>query len=263
MRASEEYLSWMIALVILSPVAIIIFLIYLFGTVPITNSLSQSQSYVNFLTLSQKTGEIIVTPGLSPSLPSNKFMMQIYVNSTCLSYLDTLSRVAVLSYPSNPNTLINNFAICIGSLSNNVWPYSSNSATLQNAFPFWIGYTAISSRSAILNGFSAFNAYVLSVNGSKGSFSFYNTSTASQAQQIMSYNCVRFLGGNLNSQYAFQYVNSLQCSSLGNSFISITNNCTESTCYQPFAFMHGSPAEFQYQECKYSSGNYECYTLLI
>ncbi|MCW1291956.1 MAG: hypothetical protein QXV12_00790 [Candidatus Rehaiarchaeum fermentans] len=267
MRASEEYLSWMIALILLAPVAIIIFLIYFFGIAPITNSLSQVQSYVNFLMLSQKTGEVIISPGISPSLPYNKFMIQIYVNSSCLTYLDYLSRVGIMSYPSDPNSLLNNFAVCIGSFSNNIWPYSPNNLSLiTNSIPVWMGYLIINSSSAYFPNYS-FNLSVHAIKGSKGALSFFNSESLSQVSQTLAFNCLSFLRNKIyrsnSSNYAFQYITSLQCASLSKSFISIENNCVNSSCYQPFAFMHGSPAEFQYQECHFNAGIYNCYTYLI
>jgi hypothetical protein len=280
MRGSEEYLSWLIALVIVAPIGIILALIYLFGTSPVSHELSSASSYVSYVTSSIYSGSSYIAGGISPSLNENQVLFQIYVNNSCLYYLDLLGRNGLLLNPVDPRALLNKFAVCTATINNNAlgkyaWVFSSSNSLLpvEYGIPPWIvqGANYIANNNVTYVISSSINYTLSEINGSHGFMSFYypyEYDDLNLVENEGAFSCIKFFGSVINNQLAAQYLSQISCAALpiensNPTFIAIPTYCYPNLpCYAPMAFLHGSPARFLLQICKYQFNEFICQTKL-
>ena len=261
-KGISEFLSFILSIIILIPIAIIAYFIITAGANKVISSSESITEYVSSTLVAIQTGNSIVLPPISPNLPGHTFLSQFYGSSSCISYLNELSREAILISPSNPSSLSGTYFVCIGtfslkpiSLSQRFWNYlPSNGEESDNAsFPGWFPDLAAynSKSSTIASG----------INGSTGTLSYFTQ--PQNPETILSSSCVSFFNATtVNYGYGQPgaYITTLTCDPLTynnkSMFISaVPPSCSGSCGINPIAFLYGNPGYIKFQECNYNGGN--------
>ena len=257
-KGISEFLSWMIALVIMIIFSAVIVYIFLAGSSSIRSLVQSPNTYVTQTDAALTAGFSIVTGPTVPSFSDNQFMAQFYGSPQCISLLDQLSRTAILTTPNNPASLNGYYFVCSGSF--NIDAISPSQATWaptpeypDNAsFPGWF--------SSVLNSKDSKNTS--GVNNSVGTMSFFTAINNPSA--ALGSSCVSFLDAvtqKYGSGVPSAYITSMECAPLPlkNSiptYISIKDgSCSADPASCPLAFLHGNPGSFQLQTCTYSGGS--------
>ncbi|MCL5016594.1 MAG: hypothetical protein M1441_00420 [Candidatus Parvarchaeota archaeon] len=252
-------LGIIITIIVLIPVVIIVAYIFIYGVHSVKAVAQSLSAYVEQVSLAIKSGSSLVVAPASPSLSNDQFMAQFYGNSTCISYLDQLSRITVLSLPQNPNSLAGEYFLCSGSYNpsaikqDSVWNYLPSTPG-GASFPYW--FTNVAQLNSPSSDLAA------GINGSAGTLSYYEN--PADIATTLGQSCDEFF--NAVTAYGTAtpsaYITSLQCVPIasGNStyFISVSGpSCAGTTngCYSnPMAFLYGNPGQISYQSCVYHGG---------
>ncbi len=262
-RGISEFLSFIIAIIILIPIAVIAYFIITAGANKVVSSSESINQYVSSTITALQTGNSIVLPPDSPNLPATTFLAQFYGDSSCINYIDQLSREAILISPSNPSSLSNTYFVCIGTFSlspiipgQDFWNYlpSNNGEKADNAsFPGWF--------SSLSNYNSPSSTLASGINGSTGTLSYFTQ--PSNPEITLSNSCVSFFNAT-TTKYGYgqpgAYITSLTCAPLTynnkSAFISVVPpSCSGACGNNPMAFLYGNPGYIKFQECTYNGGS--------
>ncbi|MGC8533171.1 MAG: hypothetical protein ACP5MV_00885 [Candidatus Parvarchaeum sp.] len=263
-KGISEFLSFILSIIILIPIAIIAYFIITAGANKVISSSESITQYVSSTLTAMQTGNSVVLPPVSPDLPKYTFLSQFYGSSSCINDLNELSREAILISPSNPSSLSNTYFVCIGTFSLspisrnqafwNYLPSSSNNEGPDNAsFPGWFPDLSAynSPTSTIASG----------INGSTGTLSYFLQS--SNPEVSLSNSCVSFFNAD-TIRYGYgqpgAYITTLTCAPLTynnrSAFINVVPpSCSSSCGNDPMAFLYGNPGYIKFQECSYNGGN--------
>ncbi len=259
-KGITEFLAFMLSIIILIPIAIIAYFIITAGANKVVSSSESVSQYVSSTLTAVQTGNSVVLPPISPNLPSETFLSQFYGSNSCISYLDELSREAILVSPVNPSSLSNTYFVCIGTFSLSpiivtqaFWDYLPTAGADNASFPGWfpnvLKYNSL--KSAIASG----------INGSTGTLSYFLQS--SDPQTALSESCDNFFNAT-TKKYGYgepgAYIKSITCAPLTYNnqsvFISaIPPSCSGACGNNPIAFLYGNPGYIKFQECSYNGGS--------
>ncbi len=260
-KGVSSFLALIVSLVILIPVGFVVFLIITSGTGKLVSVSQSVAGYVSAMLGAVSVGNAVIVPPVAPSLQGGTFMAQFYGSSSCMQYIDQLSRAAILSEPLNPSNLTGQYFICIGSINVNQiavtqkeWDYLSPSGSGYASFPYWFPNAGqLNSNSGTAGGLA----------GSDGTLSYYVN--VANPSTLLSDSCVYFFDAD-TAQYGTgtpsAYITSLSCvpmtSQKSSLFVSVdTSTCQSSgTCgSNPFTFLYGDPGTITTQICQYGGGN--------
>ncbi len=260
-RGLSSFTSFIIAIIVLIPVLFVILIVITAGSSSIKAAVQSVSAYVSETTAALNTGESVIVGGLSPVLQSDQFMAQFYGSASCISFLNQLSRVGVLTTPSDPSTLDGTYFICFGTYNSNGIGSSTMSSsysdwsslpTQQNnaTFPNWLDI------SKYITGFTASDA--AGISGSEGALSYFVNTNPIAA---LSSSCTAFFNATtpVGTDTPAQYVTNLECVTLGaknGGQIYLAAGAASVPALAPVAFLHGNPATINLQTCTYAGGNF-------
>ncbi len=259
-KGITEFLAFILSIIILIPIAVIAYFIITAGANKVVSSSESVSLYVSTIMTAMQTGNSVALPPVTPNLPKHTFMGQFYGSDSCISYIDQLSREAILISPSNPSTLSNVYFVCIGTYSpsaittsESAWNFLPTTGANNASFPTWFpdvgNYNSESS--TIASG----------VSGSEGTLSYFIT--PSNPQNTLSQSCVNFFNAStVNYGYGQPgaYIKTITCAPLTynnkTALISVIPPSCSGVCgSNPVAFLYGNPGYITLQECSYSGGN--------
>lgn len=259
-KGITEFLSFILSIIILIPIAVIAYFIITAGANKVISSSESISLYVSTTMTAVQTGNSVVLPPNSPDLPKHTFLAQFYGSSACISYINQLSREAIVVSPANPSVLSNQYFMCIGTYnpsaiisSQSIWnflpAYADDNASFPGWFPDLSSYN--SKTSSVASG----------INGSTGTLSYFIQPASPQT--VLAQSCVNFFNAT-TIKYGYgqpgAYISTITCVPLTykneSKFISVTSPSCSGTCgNNPMAFLYGNPGYIKLQECSYSGGS--------
>ncbi|EFD92710.1 MAG: hypothetical protein BJBARM5_0563 [Candidatus Parvarchaeum acidophilus ARMAN-5] len=259
-KGITEFLSFILSIIILIPIAVIAYFIITAGANKVVSSSESASLYVSTTISAMQTGQSVVLPPDSPNLPEYTFLSQFYGNSACMSDINQLSREAVLVSPSNPSTLSNKYFVCIGTYnpsaivsSQSIWLTVPKTGSDNASFPSWFPNAG--------NYNSRTSSLASGINGSTGTLSYFTN--PQNVQNTLAQSCVSFFNATTKNYGYGQpgaYITTMTCVPLtynnNTAFINvIPPSCSGACGSNPVAFLYGNPGYIKLQECSYSGGN--------